>query len=92
MRLSAALEKGLGLSRQSEGSDKVPTYPDFHAALLTMAQHSLDAGMLQAIDEEALAHGPTHSAFMASAALEKSGVGLEPAALRCISLLSIFRL
>jgi len=34
------LAKGLGLSRQSEGSDIEPTYPDFHAALLTMAQRS----------------------------------------------------
>jgi hypothetical protein len=32
---------------------------------------SLDAGTLQAIDEEAAAHGLTLSAFMASAALEK---------------------
>jgi len=40
MRLAAVLAKGLGLTRQSEGSDIEPTYPDFHAALLTMAQRS----------------------------------------------------
>jgi HicB_like antitoxin of bacterial toxin-antitoxin system len=37
----------------------------------TKANISLDAGMLQAIDQEAAAHGLTRSAFMASAALEK---------------------
>ena len=31
----------------------------------------MDAGTLQAIDEEAAAHGLTRSAFIASAALEK---------------------
>jgi hypothetical protein len=31
----------------------------------------MDAGMLEAIDEEAAAHGLTRSAFIASAALEK---------------------
>jgi predicted RNase H-like HicB family nuclease len=35
------------------------------------ANVSMDAGTLQAIDEEAAAHGLTRSAFMASAALEK---------------------
>jgi hypothetical protein len=40
VRLAAALLKGLSLSRQSEGLDMEPTYPDFHAALLAMAQRS----------------------------------------------------
>lgn len=35
------------------------------------ANVSMDAGTLQAIDEEAAAHGLTRSAFIASAALEK---------------------
>ena len=35
------------------------------------ANLSLDAGLLDAIDEAAKAHGPTRSAFLASAALEK---------------------
>jgi predicted RNase H-like HicB family nuclease len=37
----------------------------------TKANVSLDAGVLEAIDEEAAAHGLTRSAFIASAALEK---------------------
>jgi predicted RNase H-like HicB family nuclease len=37
----------------------------------TKANVSMDAGTLQAIDEEAAAHGLTRSAFIASAALEK---------------------
>ena len=35
------------------------------------ANVSMDAGMLEAIDEEAAAHGLTRSAFIASAALER---------------------
>ena len=35
------------------------------------ANISVDAGTLEAIDEEAAAHGITRSAFIASAALEK---------------------
>ena len=47
----------------------------FNSGKGTKANISLDAGMLQAIDEEAQAHGPTRSAFMASAALEKIRLG-----------------
>ena len=40
MRLAAVLAKGLGQTRPSEGADLEPTYPDFHAALMAMAQRS----------------------------------------------------
>jgi len=40
MRLAAVLLKGLSQTRQLEGSDMEPSYPDFNAALLTMAQRS----------------------------------------------------
>lgn len=40
MRLAGVLAKGLGTSRQAEGSDMEPTYPDLHAALLNVAQRS----------------------------------------------------
>jgi len=47
----------------------VPVVPD--AGRSAKANVSTDAGTLQAIDEEAAAHGLTRSAFIASAALEK---------------------
>jgi hypothetical protein len=40
MRLAVVLAKALGTSRQAEGLDMEPTYPDFHAALQNMAQRS----------------------------------------------------
>jgi hypothetical protein len=40
MKLAAVLLKGLDTTRDHAGAELVPTYPDFHAALLTMAQRS----------------------------------------------------
>jgi predicted RNase H-like HicB family nuclease len=47
----------------------------FENARSTKANLSLDAGLLQAIDEAAEAHGLTRSAFLASAAREKIARG-----------------
>jgi hypothetical protein len=40
MKLAAVLLKGLDMTRDHAGAELAPTYPDFHAALLTMAQRS----------------------------------------------------
>jgi putative DNA primase/helicase len=40
MKLTSALSKGLDMTRDHAGTDLEPTYPEFHAALLTMAQRS----------------------------------------------------
>ena len=47
----------------------------FEAGRPTKANLSLDAGLLEAIDEAAQAHGLTRSAFLASAAREKIAKG-----------------
>jgi hypothetical protein len=40
MKLAAVLTKGLSMTREKAGADLTPTYPEFHAALETMALRS----------------------------------------------------